>query len=237
MHDLKYIVENKKEVRENFQKRNIDIHIFEKIINLDKERKNLIALVEKKRAKIKQLSKEIGPFKKRGENVDELVQKVSDIKSKLEGENKALEEILGEQKFLLQSLPNLLAEDVPTGRDENDNKEIMRWGEQKKLDFSPRDHVDIAESLGIIDFDKASELTGARFAIYKNDLAKLERALINFFITYLTEKKEYQEVIPPFIVHERSLFGTGQLPKFKEDLFKIEGHDWFFDTDSRGSLD
>lgn len=227
MHDLKYIVENQDMVRKNFQKRGVDLHILEKIVTLDQKRKGLTQSVEHKRFELNQLSKEIGPLKKSGKNTDKLVQKVAQLKSKLENENKTLEEILGEQKFLLSSLPNLISDDVPKGKDENENKEIKRWGKPKKFDFLPKDHVEVAEKLGVIDFEKASELTGARFVIYKNDLAKLERALINFFITFLTEKKGYQEIIPPFMVHERSLFGTGQLPKFKEDLFKIEGHDWF----------
>ena len=227
MHNLKYIVENHDVVRKNFQKRGTDLHILEKIVTLDQKRRELIRSVDDKRRGLKQLSNKIGPLKRRGENTEELVQKVADIKSVLENENKKLGEIFGEQQFLLSSLPNLIASDIPEGRDEKENREIKRWGHQKKFDFEPKDHVEVAEKLGILNFEKASELTGARFAIYRGDLAKLERALINFFLTFLTEKKGYEEIIPPFIVHERSLFGTGQLPKFKEDLFKIEGRDWF----------
>ena len=227
MHDLKYIVENYSIVRKNFEKRGVDLHILEKIVGLDKERRALIRSVEDKRFELKQLSKKIGPLKAKGEDAKGLVQKVLEIKSKLENDNEKLEEVLGEQKFFLFSLPNLIADDTPDGRDEEENKEIKRWGQQKKFNFKPKDHIEIAETLGIIDFEKASELTGSRFVIYKGDLAKLERALINFFLSFLTEKKGYLEIIPPFIVHERSLLGTGQLPKFKEDLFKIEGHDWF----------
>ena len=227
MHNLKYIVENHDIVRKNFQKRGTDLHILEKIVTLDQKRRELIRSVDDKRRSLKELSNKIGPLKRRGENTEELVQKVADIKSVLENENKKLGEIFGEQQFLLSSLPNLIASDIPEGRDEKENREIKRWGHQRKFDFEPKDHIEVAEKLGILNFEKASELTGARFAIYRGDLAKLERALINFFLTFLTEKKGYEEIIPPFIVHERSLFGTGQLPKFKEDLFKIEGRDWF----------
>ena len=227
MHDLKYIIENEKEVRRNIKKRKIDLHILEKIIEMDSERKGLIQLVEEKRFDLKELAKKIGPLKKSGGDASEFVNQVAGIKSKLEDEDKLLQEILGEQNFLLSSLPNLIADDVPEGKDEGENQEIKKWGTPREFDFAPKDHVNIAENLNIIDFEKASELAGARFVIYKNDLAKLERALINFFITFLTEKKGHQEILPPFIAHERSLFGTGQLPRFQEDLFKIEGHDWF----------
>ena len=227
MHDLKYIIENKDSVRGNLGKRGIDLHILERAIALDDDRKAKIQTVEKKRSQLKQLAKEIGARKKSGQEASVLIEKVSQIKFDLERDDKELEETLGEQKFLLSSLPNLIADDVPLGIDEADNVELKKWGTLPQFDFSPRDHVDVAESLGLLDFEKASEMTGARFVVYKNDLAKLERALINFFITFLTEKKGYHEIIPPFIVHERSLYGTGQLPKFKDDLFKIEGHDWY----------
>ena len=227
MHDLKYLTENQDVVRENLSKRNIDLHIFDKVLELDDKRKGLIRSVDSRRFELKKLSQKIGPLKKEGKDASKLVKKVSETKLILADENESLKEILGEQRFLLSSLPNLIANDVPEGKGEGGNQEIKRWGEPPSFDFLPLDHVALAEQLGVVDFEKASELTGARFAIYKNDLAKLERALINFFLEFLTEKKGYQEIIPPFIVHERALFGTGQLPKFKEDLFKIEGHDWF----------
>ena len=227
MHDLKYIINNQDEVKENFKKRKVDLHILEEVISLDEERRKLTHEVEDKRFQLKKIAKEIWVSQKNGENVSSLKEKVREIKLKLEKEDENLEEVTGKQSFLLTTLPNLIAEDVPEGSTEEHNKELKKWGKIRELDFIPRDHVEIAENLGIIDFEKAAILTGARFVIYKNELAKLERAAINFFLSFLTEKKNYQEIIPPFIVHERALFGTGQLPRFKEDLFKIEGRDWY----------
>ena len=227
MHDLKFLIQNESSVRENFNKRGVDITVFDKVVELDHLRKSLIHSVEKMRFSLNQYSKEIGQLKKKGQSAQDLIEKVAETKKQLESENKRKDEILGQQNFLLASLPNLTAEDVPHGQDEQDNKEVKRWGTPKEFDFTPKDHVDIALGLKMIEFEKAAEITGSRFVICKSDLAKLARALTNFFITVLADKRGYQEIDPPAIVHERALFGTGQLPKFKQDLFKIEGHDWF----------
>lgn len=227
MLNLKFVVENVEAVKENLSKRSADVHIIDTVVELDEKRKKLTHKVETSRAEVKSLSKQIGPLKQKGEDASDLMAKVAQAKSSIDEDTKTLDEILGEQNFLLSSLPNLIADDVPVGKDEADNKLITTFGDPKKFDFEPKDHVALGEDLGMLDFEKASEITGARFVVYKKDIAKLERACINFFLNELTSKKEYEEIIPPFIVHERSLYGTGQLPKFKEDLFKIEGNDWY----------
>lgn len=227
MLDLKFVVENKDEVIANLQKRKADTHIIETVVELDTKRKELISSVESTRAEVKKLSKEIGQLKKNGEDASDLMLKVGELKSGITSKEQELDEVQGEQKFLLSSVPNIISDEVPVGDSDEDNTEVFKYSEPIKLSFEPKDHVALGENLGMLDFEKASEITGARFAVYKGGLAKLERALINFFIDFLTDVNQYEEIIPPFIVHERSLYGTGQLPKFKEDLFKIEGHDWY----------
>src|SRR5581483_10795146 len=146
----------------------------------------------------------------------------------LDEQVKALDEQFRE---LLAGIPNVPHESVPAGRNEEDNLEVRRCGEPKTFDFEPKPHWDLGPQLGILDFERAAKITGARFALYWDLGAKLERALINFMLDVHTREHGYTEVLPPFLVNSQSLFGTGQLPKFKEDLFKIEGNDfWLIPT-------
>lgn len=227
MLDLKHVVENHEDVKANLEKRKADTHIIEAIVELDSKRKTLIQEVESARAKVKSLSKEIGPNKKAGEDTTELMNEVANAKKVIGDQEGKLQEVEGEQLFLLSSIPNLIDDSVPVGADEENNQKVSSFGTPKTFDFEPKDHVDIGEGLGMLDFEKASQITGARFALYKGGLARLERGLINMFLDFLTLEQGYEEVVPPFIVHEDSLYGTGQLPKFKEDLFKLEGKDWY----------
>ncbi len=227
MLDLKKVIEETEAVKKNLGKRGADLHAVDVIVELDSKRKEFIQKVEKKRSEVKSLSKEIGPLKKSGQDASDLMAKVASLKEEIEVENKSLEEVQGEQQFLLSSLPNLIDEIVPIGSSEEENIKVHSFGTPKEFSFKPKEHVALGENLGMLDFEKAAEITGSRFAVYKNGLAKLERALISYFLDTLSTKFGYEEIIPPFMVHERSLFGTGQLPKFKEDLFKIEGQDWY----------
>lgn len=226
MHDLKDLVANTEAFKKNLGRRKFDVSIIDEISKINEERKSLTFQVETKRAEVKNISREVGELKKKGQDATELMGKVAQIKNEITHTEQALLEI---EKTLLDKsavIPNLLDDDVPTGTSEEDNKELFRKGTIKKFDFKPKEHVEIGEALGMLDFDAAAKVTGARFVFYKKQLAQLERALINFMLDQHTAHG-YTEVIPPFIVHERALFGTGQLPKFKEDLFKLEGFDWY----------
>lgn len=227
MLDLKFVVENPKEVKKNLERRKADTHIIDAVVELDSKRKSLISEVEGNRAKVKSLSKEIGPKKKAGEDTTDLMNEVAEAKKIIADKEKLLQEVEGEQTFLLSSVPNLIDDIVPLGNDDADNTLVSEFGKPKNYDFEVKDHVDIGEGLGMLDFEKAAEITGARFALYKGGIARLERGLINMFLDFLTTERGYEEVIPPFMVHADSLYGTGQLPKFKEDLFKIEDKDWY----------
>ena len=227
MHDLKHFVENIDLYKENFQKRgSVDVS-FDSITKLNEQRKELIQESEEKRALVKTLSKQIGPLKKAGESADELMAEVARAKIVIESSESTLGEITGKINDSLGRMPNLIAEDVPVGTDEESNVEVAKWGTPRAFDFDVRDHHELGESLEMLDFERGARLTGSRFVVYKSQLAKLERALINFFLDE-HEKAGYEEAIPPYIVNRETMYGTGQLPKFEEDLFKLDDdRDWF----------
>lgn len=228
MHDIKYFENHADEVKTNLNKRGFDVSIVDKVLALNSERKELSTFVESRRAEIKTLSKKIGSLKKEGKNADELMSSVSNLKIDIEQKNKSLEQIELDLKDNLSGIPNLLDECVPVGQSEDDNIEIKKWGSIREFSFTPKDHVDLGEKLGMLDFESGSKLTGARFVVYKRDLAKLERALINYMLDD-HEKYGYDEILPPLIVNSDSLYGTGQLPKFGDDLFKLslDDKDWY----------
>lgn len=226
MHDIKYFESNLERVKENMKARNFDMSLIDKAIELNNKRKQLTTLVESKRAETKKISQEVGEIKKKGGDASELMSKVNSIKSEIESSEKELEQVNNDQNHTLSIIPNLIQDEVPRGPDENHNKEIKKWGTPKNFDFKPIDHATLGEKLGMLDFETATKITGARFTVYKKHLARMERALINFMIDRHTDNG-YEEILPPFIVHERSLYGTGNLPKFKEDLFKLENFDWY----------
>ena len=226
MHDIKSIESDVEGFKANLSKRNFDLSTVDNLLNLNKERKTLTTKVEQTQAEIKAISKEVGQKKKSGEDATELMAKVHSLKSSVEESNTKLDEIKAALNYELSTIPNLLEEDTPIGANEDENVEIHKWGTPREFTFKVKDHVDLGESLGLLDFEAATKMTGARFVVYKGKIARLERALANFMLDHQMDKG-YEEIIPPFLVHERALYGTGQLPKFKEDLFKIEGQDWY----------
>jgi seryl-tRNA synthetase len=198
---------------------------------LDRRRRSAISEAEQLKAQVNAESVKIGELKRQGADTAEQQEKVRSIKTRiatLDDQVKALDD---EFRELLAGIPNVPHESVPVGKDSDDNVEVRREGEPRKFDFDPKAHWDLGPELGILDLERAAKITGARFALYWDMGAKLERGLINFMLDMHTREHGYTEVLPPFMVNSRSLFGTGQLPKFKEDLFKCEGHDfWLIPT-------
>ena len=198
---------------------------------LDGKRRAAISETEQLKAQVNAESAKIGELRRQGADTAEQQERVRSIKSRiasLDEQGKALDEQFRE---LLAGIPNVPHESVPAGKDAEDNVEVRRVGEPRQFDFAPKPHWDLGPELGILDLERAAKITGARFALYWDMGAKLERALINFMLDVHTREHGYTEVLPPFMVNSRSLFGTGQLPKFKEDLFKIEGTDfWLIPT-------
>lgn len=226
MHDIKLIEADIDGFKSNLNLRKFDTKIVDEVIKQNKRRKELILNVETTQSKIKSLSKEVGLKKRNGENADDLMKEVQDLKTSMESENTELSETKKSLDYNLSTIPNLLATDTPVGSDESENIEVNKWGEPKEFSFKVKDHADIGEDLGMLDFETGAKLTGARFVVYKDKLARLERAIANYMIDFHLDNG-YEEIIPPFIVNADSLHGTGQLPKFADDLFKLEGKDWY----------
>jgi seryl-tRNA synthetase len=198
---------------------------------LDRRRRAAITEAEQLKAHKNAESQKIGKLKQSGADTTELQAAIRAIGDKMAALDREVEAVDQEFQELLAGIPNIPHESVPVGRSADDNVEVRRHGTPTQFDFEPKAHWDLGPELGILDFDRAAKLTGARFALYWGMGAKLERALINFFLDTHTRFHGYTEVLPPFMVNSASLYGTGQLPKFAEDLFKIEEHDfWLIPT-------
>lgn len=226
MLDIKLLRSNFTEVKERLSNRKEDFNL-EKFNELDEKRRNLLQEVEKLKNHQNTVSKKIPEYKKQGKNVSSILGEMKELSNKikaLDSEVKVVEEELND--FLL-TIPNIPHPSVPSGDNDEDNVEIRKWGEPRNFKFAPKAHWDIGVDLDILDFETAAKTTGARFAVYKGLGARLERALINYMLDLHVDKHNYTEVLPPFMVHRRSMIGTGQLPKFEEDAFKIEGTDYF----------
>lgn len=222
MLDIKFVRANPEKVKEAFEKREYKID-FDEFLSLEKERLCLLREIEQKRAIRNSVSQQIANLKKAKadtETIDKLIEEMRKLGDELATTEDRLREIEERLENLMLLFPNIPHHTVPVGKDENENVEIRRWGEPPKFDFEPMNHWDIGELLGIIDFERASKIAGSRFAIMKGLGARLERALINFMLDLHTQKG-YIEVFPPLLVNRASMIGTGQLPKFEEDLFRI----------------
>jgi len=194
---------------------------------LEASRKSLQSDTENMQAELNEASKDIGMRKKEGSDSSKLEKKASKITSKIKSQSKDLACILEDLEGFLSSIPNLIDDDVPEGKDEEDNLELRTSGDIRKFDFTPKDHLELGSNLGGIDMESGAKITGARFAVLNGDLARLQRSLINLMMDIHTKEHNYEEVYVPYVVNSESLFGTGQLPKFKEDLFHIKDQDFY----------
>src|SRR3954454_16292500 len=189
---------------------------------LDGERRKLITEAETLTADRNRKSEEVAKLKKEKQNADALIAETKAMRERIEELNKAVSAKDGELQSLLTRVPNLPHSSVPVGKSADENVEARRWGAPPKFDFAPKPHWELGEQLGILDMERAAKITGARFAVYWEMGARLERALANFMLDVHTREHGYTEVLPPYIVNEKSMYGTGQLPKFKSDLFRVE---------------
>jgi seryl-tRNA synthetase len=214
-------------VRANLERRGYVLDT-EAYVALEERRKDLQVRVEDLRNERNVKSKTIGKAKAAGENIQPLLDAVQSLGDALKSADNELGEVQSSLSDLQLGLPNLLHDSVPDGVDESDNVEIRTWGEPTKLPFTPRDHVDLGAALGQMDFEAAAKLTGARFSVMQGGLARLHRALIQFMLNLHTQEHGYTEIYVPYIVNSESLLGTGQLPKFGDDLFALRGdHDYY----------
>ena len=228
MLDIKFVRENPEIVKEALKKRGYNID-FDSFLSMEEERLKFLREIENKRAIRNSVSQEIAKLKKSKNNSPELEKLISEMRQlgdELSGLESKLKEVEDKVQNFILYIPNIPHNTVPVGKDETENVEIRRWGVQPEFDFEPLNHWDIGEILGIIDFERAGKIAGSRFAVMKGLGARLERALINFMLD-LHIRKGYIEVFPPLLVNRDSMIGTGQLPKFEEDLFKIQDPEYY----------
>jgi len=230
MLDLNYVRENLEAVRAALGKRSMPATALDDFTQADAERRQVIAESDQLNAERNTASREIGALMKEGkrEEAEARRKTVGDLKDRIAQLDRKRDETEARMRELLSTLPNVPHESVPVGTDESANVEIRRWGTKPEFAFEPKDHVDLGTALGILDLERATKITGARFAILNGAGARLERALINFMLELHTREHGYRETLPPFIVNRDSLFGTGQLPKFAEDLFRLDDERGFY---------
>ncbi len=228
MLDLNYVRENLENVRAALQTRGVPASALDDFERADTERRQVIAESDRLNTERNQASREIGDLMKQGRKDEAEVRRkqVADSKERIAELDKLRETVEYGMRELLSSLPNVPHSSVPVGQDESGNVEIRQWGAKPEFGFEPRDHVELGTSLGILDLERASKISGARFAILNEAGARLSRALVNMMLEVQTRENGYKETLPPFIVNANTLFGTAQLPKFEADLFKL--------TDERG---
>lgn len=233
MLELRFIRENFALVREKTARRNLDTTALDQFPELDRRRRELLTELEEGRNHRKKVSQEIGALKKEGDEAaaSRRMEETRQLGERLKELEEQLAVVDGQLEEIVMAIPNLCEDSVPAGGDEADNVEYRRWGAPPEFDFPAKAHWELGEADGSLDFTRAAKLAGSRFALLTGFAARLERALISFMLDLHTEKHGYTEVLPPFLVNSASMTATGQLPKFAEDLFRIEGADlWLIPT-------
>lgn len=223
---MKFVRENPELVMDAMRKRNANVNLDE-FLELEKKRRELTLQVEALKSQRNAASQEIGKMKKAGENADAQMAEVRALGDKIAEDDKELKDIEARLKEILMTIPNMPAADTPVGSSDADNPVVRTWREPAKFAFEPQAHCDIGEKLNILDVERAGKVSGARFTFYRGLGSRLERSVINFFLDIHTGENGYTEFFPPFIVNKDSMQGTGQLPKFAEDMFKLEGLDYY----------
>lgn len=226
MLDIKMIRECPDKVNELLKRRNPELSI-DSVLEIDVERRKVQAQADELRAKRKTESQKIGLIKKNGENTDAVQEEVRELGDEIKALEEKERELDEKQRSLLLHIPNIPDETTPIGLSEDDNVEVYKWGEPRKFDFEYKAHWDLCEEKGLVDFERGVKLSQSRFILYRGKGAKLERAIINFFLDFHTQDQGYEEILPPFMANSATMTGTGQLPKFKEDMYKCEEEDLF----------
>jgi seryl-tRNA synthetase len=226
MLDLGFVRGNLEVVEQKLRARGVDPNaLLGDFRKLDQSRREAITSAEQLKARRNELSQQVGAMKRAGQDATAVMDETRALKEKLDELDTTAAQLDDQMRLSLASIPNLTRDEVPTGKSEEDNVTVKTWGEKRSFDFDPKPHWELGERLGILDLERAAKLSGARFAVYMGAGARLERALISFMLDLHTQKHGYTEVLPPFMVNSKSLFGTGQLPKFAEDLFRCSDAD------------
>ncbi|WP_459503901.1 serine--tRNA ligase [Bacillus sp. C1] len=227
MLDIKFLRANFEEVKAKLQHRGEDLTDFGRFEELDIRRRELLVQTEELKSKRNEVSQQISVLKREKKDAEALILEMREVGERIKNLDDELRSVEEDLERLMLSIPNIPHESAPVGDTEEDNVVARTWGEVKEFDFEPKPHWDLATNLGILDFERAAKVTGSRFVFSKGAGAKLERALISFMLDLHTEKHGYEEVLPPYMVNRASMTGTGQLPKFEEDAFRIESEDYF----------
>ncbi|MEB5480465.1 serine--tRNA ligase [Shouchella clausii] len=227
MLDVKKLRSDFEGVKAQLERRNGTIEGLERFSQLDASRRIMIQEVEELKSKRNDVSEQIAALKRDKKDADSLIAEMKQVSERIKEQDEQLRSIETELEALLLTIPNIPQEDIPYGESEEDNREERKWGEVPDFSFEPRPHWELGTALDILDFERAAKVTGSRFTVYKGLGARLERALINFMMDMHATEHGYTEVLPPYIVNRASMIGTGQLPKFEEDVFKISEEDYF----------
>jgi seryl-tRNA synthetase len=226
MLDIKLLRNEPEKIQTSLQKRGNSLDL-SPAIELDKQRRALLLEVEEKKAKQNQISKQIPVMKKEGKDTSEIFTQMRALSDEIKEDDAKVSEIDAQLSDFMLRIPNIPNDSVPVGKDDSENQEMRRVGQPKEFEFEPKPHWDLGESLGILDFARAAKVTGSRFTFYRGMGARLERAVIQYFLNTNTEEGGYTEIFPPYMVNRDSMTGTGQLPKFEEDAFKVENNGYF----------
>ena len=227
MLDIRRVRENPDEVKAAVERRGKGDYGIDELIECDKKRRKLLSVMEQLKHTQKEASGLVPKLKKEGKDTTELFSKMKKLSSKVKELEKEVSDVEARQKELLLNIPNTPNESVPTGEDDSDNVEMWKFKEPTKFDFEPKAHWEIGENLDILDFERGAKLSGARFTVYKKLAARLERSVISFMLDLHTIDQDYDEILPPFMVNREAMIGTGQLPKFEDDMYHIEDTDQF----------
>ncbi len=227
MLDVKLLRQDVNKVKEAMKNRGMDAESLDRFVQLDEIRRNLLVESEQLKNKRNTVSKEIAQLKKEKQDADDLIAEMKEVSNRIQSMDEEVRELEEKLNDLLLTIPNIPHESVPVGTDEEDNVLVRTWGETPSFSFDHKPHWDIAQDLRILDFETASKVTGSRFVFYKGMGARLERALINFMLDFHVNEYQYEEILPPYMVNRESMTGTGQLPKFEEDAFKVADTDYF----------
>jgi len=226
MLDFKFVRSQPELIQEALAKRGSQVSL-DNFLDLDEQRRDKLFVVEQMKSKRNQVSEEIGRLKKAGNDAQDMVLEMRELNQQIKSYDDEVRSIEEKMQVFLMHIPNVPHESVPVGNSEQDNVVVRTWGEQRAFDFEPKPHWDIGENLDIVDFERGGKVTGARFSFYKGLGARLERSLISFMLDLHTTEHGYVEIFPPFMVNRDSMVGTGQLPKFYEDMFRIENTDYY----------
>lgn len=227
MLDSKYLRENLEDVKRKMQYRGEELGDIDQFLTLDETRREIIQKVEQLKQTRNEVSQQVGQLKREKKDATEIIAKMRAVGDEIKTYDEKLREVEGKLQQLLMEIPNVPHDSVPIGESEDDNVPIRFWGEKPTFDFEAKPHWDVATELGILDFERAAKVTGSRFTFYIGAGAQLERALISFMMDLHSEEHGYTEALPPYLVNRLSMTGTGQLPKFEEDAFKIREEDYF----------